>query len=160
MTTSAQATTRSSGSPLDSPAGILTLVGASSVIAGGVVAAVTGPFDLEKGSWLAAYLVLVSGVAQFAIGQAPAPLGARSSGWSLVASWNLGNAAVILGTLAGLPLLVDLGSLLLVIGLGIAAYAVRGSGSGGVLGWAYRALLVVLIVSIPIGIVLSHLRNA
>lgn len=158
---STQATPRISDAHLDSPAGILTLLGASSVVAGGVVAAVTGPLGLDKGSWLAAYLVLVSGVAQFAIGQAPKWLGARASGWSLVVSWNLGNAAVIVGTLAGLALLVDLGALLLVIGLGIAASAVRGARThGGVLGWAYRALLLVLIVSIPIGVLLSHLRNA
>ena len=38
------------------------------VVAGGLVAAVTGPLRLEHGSWAAAYLVLVGGVAQGALG--------------------------------------------------------------------------------------------
>ena len=98
---------------LDRPFRVPTWLGAPSVVAGGVVAAVTGPLELDKGSWLAAYLVLVSGVSQFVIGQAPARLAVRPISsrwaWSLVASWNLGNAAVISGTLLALPQLVDVG---------------------------------------------------
>jgi hypothetical protein len=150
---------------LDRPFRVLTGLGALSVVAGGVVAAVTGPLELDKGSWLAAYLVLVSGVSQFVIGQAPARLAVRPISsrwaWSLVASWNLGNAAVISGTLLALPQLVDVGSVLLVLGLGIAAFSVRGGDpSTRALGWAYRFVLLVLAISIPIGVLLAHVRHS
>lgn len=155
--------------PLGRPEAALVVVGAGCVILGGLVAAVTGPLGLEQGSWLAAYLVLVGGVAQVAIGLAPLWLTVRPPtprlGWSTLASWDLGSALVIAGTLAGLPLVVDGGSVLLVIGLATALYAVRRGaqhpspeGSARHLGWAYHGLLLVLLVSIPIGVVLAHVR--
>ena len=49
---------------------MLTATGICSVALGGLVAAVAQPLDLAHGSWLAAYLVLVGGVAQGAMGQA------------------------------------------------------------------------------------------
>jgi hypothetical protein len=49
----------------DLPAEILIFVGASCVVLGGLVAAFTGPLQLTDGSWLAAYLVLVCGEAQY-----------------------------------------------------------------------------------------------
>ena len=48
----------------------LLVAGAASIVLGGLVAAVTGPLELEHGSWAAAYLVLVSGVAQWVMGEA------------------------------------------------------------------------------------------
>ena len=42
--------------------------GSSCVVVGGLVAAATGPTGFEDGSWVAAYLVLVGGVAQIALG--------------------------------------------------------------------------------------------
>jgi hypothetical protein len=140
-------------------------IGATSVIAGGIVAAITGPLSLVQGSWLAAYLVLVSGVAQFAFGVLPARVSTTEhsthTGWLLVASWNLGNVGAIAGTLRGVPLLVDLASVVLVIGLGLAIVLVRGPVAEGarLLAWGYRALLLVLLVSIPIGVLLAHTRH-
>ena len=111
-------------------------LGTALVVAGGLVAAVTGPLDLARGSWLAAYLVLVCGVAQCCLaaqdrvlhdaGASPARL--RTT----LAGWNLGNALVIAGTLAVAPVVV----VLFRIGLGL------------------------LMVSIPVGLVLAHLRAA
>lgn len=156
--------------PLGRLEAALVAVGAGCVILGGLVAAVTGPLGLEHGSWLAAYLVLVGGVAQVAFGLAPALLTARpaSMGWSTLTAWNVGNTLVVAGTLAELPLMVDGGSVLLVIGLATALYAVRRSPGHSerseprraalLVGWAYRALLLVLLVSIPIGVVLAHVR--
>ena len=154
------------------PARVLVVAGACCVVLGGVVAAVTGPLELDEGSWLAAYLVLVCGVAQYAIGQAwarpAAPLDPRVLGWTQVASWNLGNAAVIGGTLTDIPLLVDIGALLLVIGLGIALRPVRHTAHSTTAGQdsmsplairAYRGLLLLLLVSIPVGVGLAHLRG-
>ena len=162
---------RRRGSP-PSPATILTTIGVCSVVLGGLVAAVTGPLDLAHGSWLAAYLVLVGGVAQCAMGQArfrrPQVILPRRS-WAQIGCWNVGNAVVIGGTLAGEPLAVDVGSALLVIALAIAFHAARpsaeatGSAAGemsALVGHAYRVLLLVLAVSIPVGVALAHLRHS
>ena len=48
--------------------------GGVSIVAGGVVAAVTGPTDWDHGSWVAAFLVLVAGVAQLGVGAGQAQL--------------------------------------------------------------------------------------
>lgn len=156
------------------PASVLTAIGICCVVLGGLVAAVTGPFGLAHGSWTAAYLVLVSGLTQCAMGQARTRhLGltqSRSWGWVQVGAWNLGGALVIGGTLASEPLEVDLGSVLLVAALAIALHATRPAtavaarpAAGRVSpwgNWAYRILLLVLAVSIPVGIVLSNLRHS
>jgi hypothetical protein len=149
------------------PATVLTALGGGCVVLGGLVAAVTAPLSLAHGSWLAAYLVLVCGVTQWAMGRARAGREAdlaarRRRAWTQVAAWNLGNAVVIAATLLGRPALVDLGSALLVVALVIAWSATSGRGATGLALLAsrvYRALLVVLAVSIPVGILLSSLRH-
>lgn len=49
-------------------ASVLVSIGSACVVAGGLVAAVTGPTDFDHRSWLSVYLVLVGGVAQIALG--------------------------------------------------------------------------------------------
>jgi TRAP-type C4-dicarboxylate transport system permease small subunit len=149
---------------------VLTVVGSCCVVLGGLVAAITGPFELAHGSWLAAYLVLVGGVTQYAMGRArvwwPDAMQPRSWGWTQVGSWNAGNALVIGGTLGGEPVVVDLGSVLLIAAVGIALHAARPAARAGasptspLVGLAYRTLMLVLAVSIPVGMVLSHLRHS
>lgn len=152
--------------------GAMTATGICSVVLGGLVAAVTEPLGLAHGSWLAAYLVLVGGVAQAAMGQARFRRSEAMPrrGWAQFGCWNLGNLLVIVATLAGAPLVVDLGSALLVIALVIAWRAARpgvGSAARPATGWgsplvdhAYRTLLLVLAVSIPVGMALSQLRHS
>ncbi len=148
------------------PSTVLILIGCCCVVLGGLVAAASGPLGWVRGSWAAAYLVLVGGVAQYGMGQARVWHHQRSQsygwGWAQVGAWNLGNAAVVGGTLAGATLIVGLGSALLFFALAIAWQAARG-GPGSVGGrmtalWsrAYQGLLLVLAVSIPIGMVLSR----
>jgi len=155
------------------PGSVLTAVGVSSVVLGGLVAAVTGPLDLAHGSWLAAYLVLVSGVAQGAMGQ---PRFRRAEamqprrGWVQIVGWNVGNAMVIGGTLTGISPAVDLGSVALIIALAMAFHAARpapdaaacstAGRASALLDRAYRALLLVLACSVPAGILLSHLHHS
>jgi hypothetical protein len=83
-------------------------------------------------------------------------------GWAQIGCWNLGNVVVIGATLAGQPLGVELGSVLLVMALVIAFHAARPvAGTGSPLfDFAYRALLLVLTVSLPVGMVLSQLRRS
>lgn len=143
---------------------VLLALGGVAIVLGGLVAAVTGPFGWTKGSWAAAFLVLVVGVAQYAMGWMRADVADDRSGWVQVAGWNIGGALVVLGTLVETPLLVDLGSLLLVVAL---AHALRAdlrprpaaAARPRAMVVGYRLLLLVMLVSIPIGITLSHLRN-
>lgn len=148
----------------------LVVLGAGGVVAGGLVAAATGPLRLAHGSWLAAYLVLVCGVAQYAFGRLPRLLGAAPRparwGWTQVVFWNVGNVAVIVGTLTSTPVLVDAGAGGLAVGLIVAWLAVRGTGPTAkrspTLRWGgrlYRGFLIVLVVSLPVGMVLAHLRQ-
>jgi hypothetical protein len=144
------------------PGRMFVVTGSGCVVLGGLVAAVTGPLELAKGSWLAAYFVLVCGVAQVAFGTVQVRLAGPSippaRAWAQLTCWNLGNAAVIWGTLTGVPVIVDAGGALLVIGLGIAFLVSRPAGPR-LAGRVYRCVLVVLLLSVPIGLALAHLRH-
>lgn len=141
------------------------LIGAAGVVAGGLVAAVTNPLKLEHGSWVAAYLVLVVGVAQIGLGilqerLVAAPTSARMRASQLV-TWNVGNAAVIGGTVAAAPFVVDAGGVLLVAALALFLAAQRGqplpAGPHRTAAWVFRGLVLLLLVSIPVGLTLAHL---
>jgi hypothetical protein len=135
---------------------------------GGLVAAAAAVAPFEHGSWLAAYLVLVAGVAQvtLSVGQAtlaPRPTATRTLVVELIA-WNTGNAAVVAGTLAGLTLLVDIGGALLLLTLVLLVGAVRGAGPGvnRTRRWtvhAFRLLVLCLLVSIPAGLWLARIHT-
>jgi hypothetical protein len=131
--------------------------GVGFIVLGGLVAAVTGPLHFDRGSWLAAYLVLVCGVAQCAIGRQRPVLGAAplpaARQWVLFGCWNVGNA----GALVSIPVITDAGGLLLAAGLVLAVAGTRQARRPGV-ALLVRAFYLVLLVSIPVGLVLAHLR--
>lgn len=143
------------------------LMGALGIIGGGVAAAVTRPTDWHLGSWCAAFLVLVVGVAQIGLGAGQAALSPTAATRSLVLAeflaWNLGSAAVIVGTLVDSPAVVSIGSIVFLAAIALATFGARGhsglTGRARLLLHAFRALLVLLLVSTPIGIVLSWLRH-
>lgn len=138
------------------------VVGAASIVAGGLVAAVAATDPSESGIWASAYLVLVAGVAQVALGLGQVWLATSPPGRGAVlgqlALYNVGNAAVIGGTLADRTWLVDAGGVLLAIALGTYLWATRRSRGGRVL-LAYRLLIAGVLVSIPVGLVLARLGN-
>lgn len=147
----------------DRPDSILFIVGSGCIVLGGLVAAAAGPLKLDHGSWLAAYLVLVCGAAQCAIGiaqprLAALPIPARVY-WIELICWNVGNAAVIAGTLAAVPIVADIGGVSLLIPLVATIRVVRAS-SRRLPSRCYRAAMMILIVSIPIGVTLGHLHPA
>lgn len=139
-------------------------VGAICIIAGGVVAAVARPTGFEMGSWLAAFLVLVGGVAQVALGVgqgwlaviAPAP---RTIYGELVV-FNVGAALTVIGSLAAIPAVTTVGSLCVVAAL---VLFLRGVGGGTyrlrrpLL--AYQLLVWFVLLSTPVGIVLAWIRH-
>ncbi|MEO6988278.1 MAG: hypothetical protein ABI239_06485 [Aquihabitans sp.] len=135
-----------------------------SIVAGGFVAAATGPTDFDKGSWLAAYLVLVGGVALVILGVGQAVFARQAPSKPVIATelaiWVLSAGAIIVGTLAEAVVFTIVGGLLLLGVLVLFVAAVRdASGIGGRLIWLYRAMIVILVVSIPIGLVLAWQRR-
>ena len=140
------------------------LCGSASVTLGGIAAAVSGPTGWEQGSWVAAFLVLVTGVGQIGLGMGQAFLAPRTPTPLTVAIectlWNLGSLAVMVGTLMDAPLLVTLGGLVLLGSLALLADIGRTTKSQHRrLHRAYQGLLLLLLVSTPIGITLSWIRS-
>lgn len=143
------------------------VIGGVCIVAGGLLAAVSARAPSEGASWAAAYLVLVGGVAQIAFGLGRAAFDAAASTRSVVAhlvAWNAGNACVLAGTLSGLTAVVDVGGVLLLVALLLLVPGLRrpaGSVDGAArwLLWAYRAVVLLLVVSIPVGLVLARLRS-
>ena len=139
-------------------------VGMACIVVGGLVAAITRPTGFAAGPWVAAYLVLVAGVAQVGLGTGQALLSAqpptgRTTAWELVA-WNAGNGAVLAGTLASTPPAVTIGGIALFGALALFLHGVRRPRPGST-GWlaGYRLLAGAIAVSIPVGVVLSVLRH-
>jgi hypothetical protein len=140
------------------------VIGVACTVAGGLVAAVTRPTGFERGPWLAAYLVLVGGVAQIALGagqawladRPPRPREVRAE----VTSWNLGVVATILGTLASAPAVTTVGGIASSVALVLFLRGVHTTGSTP--RWArfvYRGVAAVVLVSIPVGLALAWIRH-
>ena len=136
-------------------------IGIVCIAIGGLRSAVNSVNPTEHGSWAAAYLVLVMGLAQIALALGQALLSSTPASHRVllveVLTWNLGGALVLIGTLVGRVVLVDAGGVLLVVTLALIARSVRMPGTGP--SWhraVFFSLVVVLLVSIPIGLVLSR----
>ncbi len=138
------------------------LIGVASIVAGGLVAAFVATDPSENGVWASAYLVLVVGVAQVALGLGQAWLATRAPSQHVVltelALYNLGNAAVIGGTLLDRTWLVDVGGVLLIAALALYLGAIRRARGGWVL-LVYRLLIALVLISIPVGLVLARLSD-
>ena len=135
-------------------------LGTACVVAGGLVAAAVATAPSQLGSWAVAYLVLVGGVTQVALGAGPALLASRPPGRRAVAAelagWNAGNGAVLAGTLLGAAWLADVGGAVLIAALALALAGIRGAVRRPA--WPlhlYRALIALVLVSIPVGLVIA-----
>ncbi|WP_134661733.1 MULTISPECIES: hypothetical protein [unclassified Amycolatopsis] len=150
--------------PRTAAAAPFAVLGLGCAIAGGLASAVIAPQPTPHGAWAVAYLVLVGEIAQLGLGigqalLAPA-LPSRRLVVAQVAAWNLGNAAVLCGTLSGVTPVVDVGGAVLVVGLALLVLGVRGSSPDGRARWVrhgFRALVVLLLISIPVGLVLARI---
>lgn len=143
----------------------------ASTIAGGLVAGITAHAPTQPATWAAGYLVLVGGVATFGLTLGRGLLSAGKLTQQRIgiefAAWMAGNALVLAGGLVEVPWLVDIGSLLLAVALALVVFGVQhggDSGPGEAVGpkwmrWLFLALVIVLLISIPIGAVISHLRS-
>lgn len=140
------------------------LIGTACITAGGLVAAVSRPTSFGNGPWLAAYLVLVTGVAQMALGVGQAWLDVAIPTPALVrrqlVAWNLGAAGVVAGTLTAVPVVTSIGGLISVVALVLFLMGVRRTGT--VPGWArigYRSVVTIVLLSIPIGLTMAWVRH-
>lgn len=130
------------------------------VIVGGLVAAAASASPFAHDAWLAAYLVLVGGVSQIALGVGQrflrvAPVPTETARLEFVL-WNAGNIVVVAGVLLDVPAIVLVGSGALCVALGLFAHSVRGvSPRCGVPAALYRVVLVGLAISVPVGCVLA-----
>jgi hypothetical protein len=140
------------------------VAGSLSTIAGGVTAAITRPTGFELGPWLAAFLVLVGGVAQIALGigqawlsdEPPSPASLRAE----VITWNVGMAATIAGSLLAAPAVTTLGGVVFAVALCVFLRSVPRSGPSA--RWArvlYRWLVAVVLLSTPVGLALAWIRH-
>lgn len=135
--------------------------GAMLVVVGGFVSAAGGEAPSRHLAWASAYLVLVCGVAQILVGGGQALVASDPPRREILVAqfcmFNLANAGILVGTLAGVTELLDVASALLIVALGLFAWTTRKVGRHRrrvLLG--YRAILVVLGVSVPIGVMLAH----
>ena len=138
------------------------IIGSVCIVAGGLVSAALAHSPTEHAMWAVAYLVLVGGVAQIALGAGWTWLTGRQAATSVstaeLIAWNLGNAGVIAGTITDTTLVTDAGGVLLAAGLVIALAATRGARAGWPL-HGYRLLLLVVLISIPIGLILARVTG-
>jgi len=140
------------------------VIAAAYIVAGGLVAAVSGPTDFAMGSWLAAFLVLVGGVAQLALGVGQGRLAviappARTI-YGEMTVWNVGAALTVIGSLAAVPAVTTVGSIAVAAAL---VLFLRGVGGGTYrlrrpLLW-YQILIWFVLLSTPVGIVLAWIRH-
>jgi hypothetical protein len=112
---------------------------------------------------VAAFLVLVAGVGQIGLGTGQAAVAAgppnRRRIASQVALLNSGSLLVLTGTLAAAPGVVTAGVLTFAAALVLFARTPRRRGDQEAwLHHAYTALLLLLLVSTPVGLALAWLR--
>lgn len=135
-------------------------IGTAAIIFGGLFSAATARAANYHSAWFVAYLVLVVGVAQVALGLGQWWLASKPLSVALLVGelviFNLGNAGVILGTVLASPLWVNLGSALLVLVLAGFAWAVLSPRRRGGALWAYWVLVVLLLASVGVGLFFAN----
>lgn len=139
------------------------IVATTAIVGGGGVAAAVAHAPTRHLVWMVAYLVLVGGVVQVALGlgQAllPATLPSRQFRAGECVLFNLGNAGVIMGTLLSATFVVALGTLVFVASLAMFLAGLRGSARG----WMVNLLRGVLLLTgcgAIVGLILTFLRTA
>lgn len=149
-------------SPTARAAASFVLIGLGLVIGGGLLSAALAPTASYHSSWAVAYVVLVAGVAQgvLGLGQAVLTSGAVSAGvrQAELWCWNLGNAAVIVGTLSDVPVVLYIGCVALIATLVLLLRAIAHAPRSWLL-WTMRVVVAVLLVSMPTGIVIQALTH-
>lgn len=126
------------------------------IVVGGLVAAVNSAAPFAHGSWLAAYLVLVGGVAQALLGIGRAALASAQAVVTRrreLGLWHIGTVLVALGVLLDGPAIVALGSAALLVAL--TSFAAAAVGEPRRWRLAYHGLILALAISVLVGCALA-----
>ena len=141
---------------------LFVVAGGVLILAGGFCAAIDGVAPSQHLAWASAYLVLVCGSAQIMLGGGENSSSTRHGrvrvlfGYEFTA-FNVANAAVLVGTLLRLSIVLDVGSIFFLVALGLFAWATRGTVTHNrSVRFVYRAVILVLGVSVPVGVLLAH----
>lgn len=149
-------------SPTARAASPFVILGLALVVVGGLVSAAAAPNASYHSSWAVAYIVLVAGAAQGVLGLAQAALTAGEVSGAVRQAelwcWNVGNALVVAGTLTDVPVVLYLGCVPLIITLVLMLRAIVHVPSSWLV-WLMRVVVVVLLVSMPTGIVLQAVAH-
>ena len=140
------------------------LIGSLSVVLGGLLSAISAGAPSYLSSWSVAYLVLVAGVGQLVLGVGQALLATAQLSPRLIAAqvltFNIANVAVLAGTAITQTVLVYIGGGAFVVALALFVWGVRSSRTHNK--WAlygFRAMLALLLISTPIGLILASVSN-
>jgi hypothetical protein len=143
---------------------IFSALSVAAIVSGALISAFSAREPTWSTAWVSAYLVLVVGIIQLGLITAWHKLGQPETAAVLVAmlAYNLGNAGVITGTLyktrsRSYRGLVKLGGLFIAMAIALLLFAVRDSHFSWIL-IEFVGLLVIILISAPIGLVLSS-RN-
>jgi hypothetical protein len=136
------------------------VAGAVAIVAGGgLAAAIAAPSPTRHGVWAVAYLVLVLGVGQLVLGAGQALLAAEpltpGAAALTAAAFNVSGAAIVLGVVTDRIVVFNIGAALLFLVLAWLLYGVRRTARRGWALVAYRGFIAALIVSIPIGMLIT-----
>lgn len=138
------------------------ILGTIAVVGGGLMSAAIAPHPSYHGSWAVAYIVLVLGVAQLALGVAQTAVtgGTTRSGTitAQVIAFNVGGVATLVGTLMGAAPVLWVGAVLQVIALVLFLVATA-HGRRGATVIVARIITILLLVSTPVGIVLQAVTH-
>lgn len=138
-------------------------LGALAIVFAGLFSAVTARSASYHSAWFVAYMVLIVGLAQAALGIGQWWLASKPLRLSTVIVelllFNIGNAGVVVGTLIAAPFWVYAGSIGILIALTFFASQVRSPRRGGIPLWGYRTLLVVLFVSVLVGVYFAYVAS-
>lgn len=135
------------------------------IAAGGLLAAFSARKPDKLKIWMSAYLVLIVGLVQLGLVTAWQATGATDFRLALAAfvMYNLGNGCVLLGTMyktgfRNYSLVVNFGGLALAAAMVLLLVSVRDLQASWTLA-GFIALVLVILVSMPIGLVMSARRK-
>jgi len=140
------------------------IIAGVSIIAAGFISAITAFSPSYTASWAIAYLILVVGVAQLALGFGQAWLAEEPPSKALLIAevilFNLANLATLLGTLLAWIALVYIGAVLMIIALALFIWGTRIAKPGKIwIVYGFRAIVFILIISAGIGLVIASVKK-
>lgn len=136
------------------------IMGTIAVVGGALLSAALAPTPSYHGNWAVAYIVLVAGVGQIVLGVGQTAATAGTVRPAIIAVQvlllNLGAAATVAATVGDIPALLYVAAVLQMVALVSFLWATR-HGTRGLTLVALRIMAVLLLISVPTGIVLQSL---